>query len=612
MVQTRVGPGLGCTRAISSSHAVWFVARGARGDRKGSEASRVATSDGGGFRSPGGIDPSVGRRWIRSEGVRRRRRRPRRDARTGGPHCRAARVRRFGSCGGVSSSPQRRFSRYDDVEGTADRPGGRHVAVAFADRRRIARAAVSTRGGIDRAITTTCACCDLATPDNALRTADELGSGSRGPGAWLVPSNGARSSYASARVAPRQGSRGEGPQEGPGRALSLPRCSTRSRSTAVKRLHSLAAEGGCVGAGSRRVVGGGGGGSFERRGALRCGSPRSPPTSGTGPRRTCSSSPRASTRARSTRRACAPPAVRALILLEQGFELRAAGGVGGPGRSSRRRQSRRVRGADAWIQRGSLNEAVLPRVRKRTWGGSPGRARRPLRSPPRLFAAEDAADRRRSSSSSLEDGERRGGARGGGGGGGGGGGVDARGAGIVRRVPEGRRRRAGALLRAGAVSRRGGRRRVLQRKRPRPGGRRAIFGGVLRSRLRAARPRGAPRAGPPHLATTCATRGVHETLGDALALWALGAGSDARAGASCARVGAFSHPAAMELAEGAPPSGRAPRAAQAQAGDRRRGRWTLGRRRSSDATRARRNRGGVRPGQSGWFAAGCVFPLGAG
>ena len=194
--------------------------------------------------------------------------------------------------------------------------------------------------------------------------------------------------------------------------------------------------------------------------------------------------------------------------------------------------------------------------------------------------------------------------------------MDARGAGIVRRVPEGRRRRAGTLLRAGAVSRRGGRRRVLQRKRRRPGGRRAIFGWVLAvPALRTARPRGAPRAGPApprdDVRDPGRTRDARRRPGAVGARRGVGCASRRQL---CARVGAFFSPRGDGAGGGraAVRAGRRARA-QAQAGDRRRGRWTLGRRRSSDATRAsRRNRGGVRPGQSGWFAAGCVFPLGAG
>ena len=217
MVQTRVGPGLGCTRAISSSHAVWFVARAPEGIEKerGFESGDI------GRRRFGRLRGNRSVRWTTVDSIRGRTPPPSptasRRSYGSGPTVGAARVRRFGSCGGVSSSPQEDVSAVTTTskEPRIDPAGGTWPLPSRTDDG-IARAAVSTRGGIDRAITTTCACCDLATPDNALRTRRVRRFGFTRTGCVARPvERRVRSSYASARVAPRQGSRGEGPQEGP-------------------------------------------------------------------------------------------------------------------------------------------------------------------------------------------------------------------------------------------------------------------------------------------------------------------------------------------------------------------------------------------------------------
>ena len=218
--------------------------------------------------------------------------------------------------------------------------------------------------------------------------------------------------------------------------------------------------------------------------------------------------------------------------------------------------------ADAWIKRrSSLNEAVLQKNGQKTHLGRlarEGEAALAALAAEAVRAREDAADRRRSSSSSLEDGER----------------VAAAHGAVVAEAAEAAAWMHAALVSCGACQRGAA---AAQVRFCEPELFRAVGAGVesskgndharvdderysagcWRSRLFAQRALAALLApGPPHLATTCATRGADETLGDALALWALGAGSDARAGSGCALASAlFSHPAAMELAEGAPPSG---------------------------------------------------------
>mmetsp|Transcript_7262 Transcript_7262/g.29450 ORF Transcript_7262/g.29450 Transcript_7262/m.29450 type:complete len:438 (+) Transcript_7262:256-1569(+) len=218
-----------------------------------------------------------------------------------GPTVGAARVRRCGNCGGVSlwdgASPVRRFTnrasptrvaacgrrlgattrrakmrRFRRAAGSIARRRRARVATW---RRRITRHWRSVRRFTRRTVHT------RRFTFSSRRTARAL-------------ERSTRSRRTSPRLPRRRTSRGTSVE-----CSSPPRCSTRSKST--RRVSSRVVVPFRVLGSSAKIFSG----RFELRGALRCGSPRSPPTSGTEPRRTCSSSPRASTRARSTRRACA-------------------------------------------------------------------------------------------------------------------------------------------------------------------------------------------------------------------------------------------------------------------------------------------------------------------
>ena len=297
-----------------------------------------------------------------------------------------------------------------------------------------------------------------------------------------------------------------------------------------------------------------------------------------------------------------PPAVRALILVEK--RPANAGGVGGPGRSSRRRPSRRVRGERVDQTRLGVTRAGPPPGSKDAPGaarqGGRGGARRARRRgvssasgrrrPPPLRRFVVPRGRR----------TRRGGARA-----------------VVAEAAEaaawmhaalvscgacrGRRRRAGSLLRAGLFG--GGDRDSLRThddaRRDEPSS-----AGCWRSRLFAQRALAALLAPARPTSRRRAPRGVN---GRSATPWRCGRSARGRMrepGIRPLAAALFSH-RAMELAEGAPPSG--PGAARVL-GSGGRSATRRGRSEGDDPTRPRfaaRPRG-VRPARPG-FALDAFF-----
>ena len=436
-------------------------------------------------------------------------------------------------------------------------------------------AAVSTRGGIDRA-TSTCACCDLATPDNAAleeRAAVHAADGSHATVHVLVPSNGACARTLDALATHlAKAPEAKDLKRDLGRVLQ-----SASLLHAVKEHSQASVISGGSGGGSisgSRVVGKDLLGSFRAAGGA---SLRLTPLAADLRHRAathvllfaaCLDAGAVDQAGVCLRQLCAPlltskgegrgyalPAISA----DPGARAVAVRAVG----SSR----------DAWIKRGSLlNEAVLTR-------GHPhlerlareGEAALAALAAEAVRAREDAHQSEvgahqsgvrasiRDSSSSLEDGER----------------VAIHHGAVVAEAAEAAAWMHAALVSCGACQR-GAAAAQVRFCEPELFGREGRdvddgdgarrdgpsssddSAGCWRSRLFAQRALAALLApGPPQgLAATCTTRGAHETLGDALALWALSAGSDARAGGSAVLATAlFSHPALIELAEGAPPSG---------------------------------------------------------
>ena len=489
-------------------------------------------------------------------------------------------AREWPYCRGGSSSPVwelwrrlfvgRRVAGAPIYEPCITDPGGGVWPTPRRDDATSKNAAVSTRGGIDRA-TSTCACCDLATPDNAAleeRAAVHTADGSHATVHVLVPSNGACARTLDALATHlAKAPEAKDLKRDLGRVLQ-----SASLLHAVKEHKASVISGGGSISGSR-VVGKDLLGSFRAAGGA---SLRLTPLAADLRHRAathvllfaaCLDAGAVDQAGVCLRQLCAPlltskgegrgyalpaisadPGARAVV-------LRAVGIL-----------------ASAWAKRGSALEANftrghphLERLAREGEAALAALAAEAVRAREDAHQSEVGAHQSgvrasiRDSSSSLEDGER----------------VAIHHGAVVAEAAEAAAWMHAALVSCGACQR-GAAAAQVRFCEPELFGREGRdvddgdgarrdgpsssddSAGCWRSRLFAQRALAALLApGPPQgLAATCTTRGAHETLGDALALWALSAGADARAGGSAVLATAlFSHPALIELAEGAPPSG---------------------------------------------------------